>query len=314
MKPHCLSATFALVLIPLSGLRAQEEVSPEIAGLQKAASDFVTAYNKRDAAAVAALFAEKGEITDLTGADTTTGREAIKARYEGVFADKTGPEIAVEVDSVRLLSPAVAVEDGTFHLTIKDEDEAVKSFTYTAVLLKNAAGVWEIGSSRTLKEVTDSAGQLAELAAAIKGDWTCHKDDVRMDFAFGWDPNGKFITGEALTTAPGAEPQTTTIRFGWDGARSTITWWTFDSKGGFSKGDWTQSESGWSLRNGGTTADGEVTSSDGHLSFEGKDTILWKATERIVDGEELPDNELRIVRQAPEPEAASTETPKPADK
>ena len=33
-----------------------DEPTPEIAGLQKAAADFVTAYNKRDSAAIAALF------------------------------------------------------------------------------------------------------------------------------------------------------------------------------------------------------------------------------------------------------------------
>jgi uncharacterized protein (TIGR02246 family) len=302
MKPHLsiLAAGLSLALVPLRGLHGQE-TSPEITGLQKAAADFVTAYNKKDAAAVAALFAENGEITDLSGADTVMGRAAIKARYEEMFSDKDTPEIAVETESVRLLNPSVAVEDGTFHLTQKGEDETVQSFTYTAVLLKNAAGAWEIGSSRTLEEVTGADGHLAGLAAALKGDWTCQKESLRMDLAFGWDPAGKFFLGEVLTNAPGADPQTTNIRFGWDGARKTVTWWTFDSEGGFSKGDWTPTDAGWTIRSTGTTADGEATSSSGNLTIEGKDSIVWKATNRLVDGGEIPDNELRLVRRAPEP-------------
>ena len=110
----------AFAMFAHSGLRAAEP-SPEISGLQQTATDFVTAYNKKDAAAVAALFAENGEITDLSGEDTTSGRAAIKARYEELFADKEAPEIAVEVESVRLVTPTVAIEDGTYHLDLPGE-------------------------------------------------------------------------------------------------------------------------------------------------------------------------------------------------
>jgi len=278
------------------------EPSPEIAGLRQTATDFVAAYNKKDAAAITALFAENGEITDLTGDNTTSGRAAIKARYEALFADKEAAEIAVEVESVRLVTPTVAIEDGTYHLDLPGDDEPVRSITYTAVMVKGNAGKWEIASTRSLKDVTDAAGQLAPFAAALKGDWTCQKDGVRMDFAFGWDESGKFLTGEMLLTKPDIDPQTTTMRIGWDGARKTITWWTFDSEGGFAKGNWTPTDGGWLLRNEGTTADGEATSGNGSLVRDGKDTLIWKATNRLVDGEELPDNELRLVRRAPEPD------------
>jgi uncharacterized protein (TIGR02246 family) len=307
-----IGIAFAMFAHP--GLRAAEP-SPEISGLQQTATDFVTAYNKKDAAAVTALFVENGEITDLTGEDTTSGRAAIKARYEEIFTDKEAPEIAIEVESVRLVTPTVAIEDGTYHLDLQGDDEPVRSITYTAVLVKGAGGKWQIASTRSLKEVTDAAGQLAPFAAAIKGDWTCQKDDVRMDFAFGWDDSGKFLTGEMLLTKPDIDPQTTNIRIGWDGARKTITWWTFDSEGGFAKGDWTPSETGWLLRTEGTTADGEATSGNGILVRDGNDTLLWKATNRLVDGESLPDNELRLVRRAPEPEPEPDAEPavEPAD-
>ena len=203
-----------------------------------------------------------------------------------------------------LVAPNLAIEDGTFHLDPPGDDNPVRSTTYTAVLLKNDAGVWQIASTRDLKDVTDAGGQLADLAENLKGDWTCQRDGIRLDFAFGWDDTGKFLTGELLTTTGDAEPQTTNIRIGWDGARKTISWWTFDSGGGFAKGDWTPSDDGWIIRNEGTSADGEATSANGHLSFEGKDTMIWTSKDRIVDGENIPDVEMRIVRQAPEPEPA----------
>ncbi len=312
-----LTTGIALAVLTSSGLRAEEEPSPEIAGLQQAAADFVIAYNNKDAAAIAALFTENGEMTNLTGDESTSGRAEIKARYDEVFAGKDVPEAAVEVASVRLVAPNLAIEDGTFHLDPPGDDKPVRSTTYTSALLKNDKGIWQIASTRDLKDVTDAGGQLADLADQLKGDWTCQKEGMRMDFAFGWDDTGKFLKGEILATTDDAEPQTTTVRIGWDGARKIITGWIFDSGGGFAKGDWTPDGDAWIIRNEGTSADGESTSANGHLKFDGKDTMVWTSNDRLVDGEKIPDMEMRIVRQAPEPEtddaaAAADETSEPA--
>lgn len=310
--------TITLVLACFLEVRA-EESAPEIKGLQQTAADFILAYNSKDAAAIAALFVENGEITNLTGDDATCGRAEIKALYENVFAGKEVPEMAIEVASVRLVTPNLAIEDGTCHLDFPGEDTPVRSTTYTAVLQKNDAGIWQIASTRDLKDVTEAGSQLADLAASLKGDWTCQKDGTRMDFAFGWDDTGKFLIGEMLTTSDDAEPQTITMRIGWDGARKTVTWWTFDSGGGFAKGDWTPDDSGWILRTEGSNANGEATSANQHLAFEGKEAIVWNIKDRIIDGEILPDLEMQIVRQAPEPEPAAVDAtepaaaPKPAD-
>jgi uncharacterized protein (TIGR02246 family) len=304
MKPPTpLAAGFLLALLAASGLRAQEEPSPEIAGLQQAAADFVLAYNAKDAAAVAALFTENGEISDLRAEDTTTGRVDIQLRYAEIFAAGDTPSVAIEVDSVRLVGKDLAIEDGTVHLTPPGDNAPAKSTAYTAVLQKSADGAWKIASTRTLADTTDAAGQLTELAAALKGDWTSQKEGMRLDLAFGWDGSGKFVAGEMLATAADAEPQTTSLRIGWDAARKTITWWSFDDGGGFAKGDWTATEDGWLVRTEGTTADGETTSANQTLTPEGKDTLIWTAKDRLVNGEKLPDIEMRVVRQAPEPAA-----------
>ena len=306
MKPPTpLAAGFLLALLAASGLRAQEEPSPEIAGLQQAAADFVLAYNAKDAAAIAALFTENGEMADLRAEDTTTGRAGIQARYAEIFAAGDTPAVAVEVDSVRLVGKDLAIEDGTVHFTPPGENAPAKSTAYTAVLQKNEAGAWQIASTRALADTTGAAGQLAELASALKGDWTAMRDGLRLDLAFGWDGSGNFLAGEMLATTADGDPQTTTLRLGWDAARKAITWWSFDDGGGFAKGDWTATDDGWLIRTEGSTADGESTSASQSLVPEGKDTLLWTAKDRLVDGEKLPDVELRLVRRAPEPAAAA---------
>ncbi len=301
---HC--AALALVLSAGPGLCADEQPDPSIAGLQKSATDFVTAYNDRKAGAIAALFTEDGEMTDLIGTDTTSGRAAIQARYEEIFAGAGVPSMAVEVASVRLVAPNLAIEDGTVHLTPADEDAPPVSTTYTATLLKNEAGVWQIASTRELQDVTGAAGQLSDLARVLKGEWTCrNQKGLQLDLAFGWDASGKFLTGEMLTTIPDGEPQPGSMRIGWNAARKTIVSWMFDGDGGMMQSVWTPSGEGWLIRSEGTTADGETVTANQELTREDNNTLLWSVTNRVIDGEKQPDNVIRIVRQAPQPAAAS---------
>jgi uncharacterized protein (TIGR02246 family) len=301
-----LRASLALALLASPGLRAEEQPDPAIAGLEKAAADFVVAYNDRKPDTIAALFTENGEMTDLAGEELITGREAIKIRYEGIFAAEDVPQMAIEVDSVRLVAPNLAVEDGTVHLTPPGDDAVPRSFAYTATLLKNDAGVWQIASTRDLGDATDAAGHLADLASVLKGEWTCrNQDGVVLDLAFGWDPSGKFLAGETLTTVADGEPQEGSIRISWNAARQAIVSWIFDVGGGVIQGIWTPTEDGWLVRAEGTTADGETITATQELTRENKDTLLWSATDKVIDGEKQPDTTLRIVRQAPDPTAAN---------
>lgn len=291
----CLSLACAMHI-------SAEEPSPDIAGLQKAAADFVIAYNHQDAGAIAALFTEEGEMIDLSGDALTTGRSQIEARYGEIFAGAP-LHIAIEVGSVRLVAPNLAIEDGTFHLTpVDDETAPPRSTAYTAVLMKDPSGAWQIASSRSLKDVTESAGHLADLAAVLKGEWTYRDSEgMRLDLAFGWDATGSYLSGEMLTTAADSEPQEGTIRISWDASKQQIVSWMFDAKGGFTHGVWTPTNEGWLIRSEGTTADGETVTSSQQLTTEGKETLIWAASQRIIDGESAPGKTLRIVRQAPEP-------------
>jgi uncharacterized protein (TIGR02246 family) len=301
MKPsrhfaYCL----ALSLIN-PGIAGAEEPSPELDGLRKAATEFVQAYNRKDAASLAAMFTENGEITDVSAEDITSGRDAIKARYEEIFADPKAPEMAIEVASVRFVTPTVAIEDGTYYLDLPGDDSPVIATAYTATLTKSATGTWQVASTRSLKDVTAAEDQLAELATNLKGEWVCTREGVKVELVFGWDDSGKFLSGEAVVTKPDSDPLTSTIRIGWDGARKGINWWIFDNEGGFSKAAWTASDDGWLSHGEGTTAEGEATSANGHVVFDGEDTMIWKTTNRLVNGESLPDIELRLVRRAPPP-------------
>lgn len=298
--PHILTLGVAMAILSHSPARA-EDPPDEIPNLRQVTENFILSFNDKDATAIAALFSEDGEITNRTATELISGREEIQAHYEEMFAAKDAPKLAIEVESVRMVGPGLAIEDGMFHFTQPGVNDPVRSDHLSVVLQKNAGGEWKITSTRVLGDATDAAGNLADLAAVLKGEWTCQSGDLRLDMAFGWDDSGNYLIGDMLATRADAKPLNTKIRFGWDAARKTISCWTFDEEGGFAKADWTASEDGWLIRTEGTTAEGEFMSANQQLNFEGKDVFIWGGKDRIVDGSKLPGSKLRFVRQPPEP-------------
>ncbi len=297
---HIAITAFALATLTPSYLRA-EESSQDITGLEKSAEAFVIAYNAKDAAALSKLFTPEGEIIDRRAEDVISGTDEIKAHYENVFSDGNFASVAIEVDSVRIVGPGIAVEDGMAHFTVDEDTDAPRSVAYSAVLAKNGEGDWKIASSRTLEDVTGAEGNLDDLANLLKGEWTAQNNGFRLDFAFGWDSTGKYLAGELLAEITDAEPVETKMRFGWDAAKKTITCWSFDNGGGFSKADWIPVEGGYLVRTEGTTGDGEAMSANQSLIVDEDNSLLWSARDRMIGGEKLDDNNFRIVRRAPSP-------------
>lgn len=297
-----LHSSFAQVFHPPTEAPAADVATgdAELESLGKAAARFVAAFNAKDAATIAGLFLPSGEIIGRNG-DEIRGREDIEAFYKDLFSGDTVPQIALEASSVRLVTPGVAIEDGVVHLTIA-ENEPVKSISYSVTQVKQPDGSWLIASSRDHLEVTAPSEHLKPLVW-LAGEWTYEGDDgLRMELAIDLDNSGNFLIGEAVAINPEGDLQTTSLRIGWNPATSSVFWWTFDSDGGNASGQWTRSGDGWLIRTSGITADGETNAATQKITMDGGDTIVWAATDRVRAGETQPDNTLRFVRRAPDPE------------
>ena len=118
--------------------KAKDE--PEL-GKGKQAQEFIAAFDKGDAEAVAAFWTEDATYVDLDGRETK-GRAAIEKLYEKVFAEQKGAKLAIHVTSVKLLTPAVGLEDGITEVT--PAGGGLPSATaFSAVFLKKD-GEWHI--------------------------------------------------------------------------------------------------------------------------------------------------------------------------
>jgi uncharacterized protein (TIGR02246 family) len=277
----------------------------DIDALGQAAARFVTAFNAKDAAAIAALFLPSGEMIGRDG-EVIRGTADIEARYRELFSGESVPQVALEASSVHLVAAGVAIEEGTLHFSA-GESEPVRSVSYSATQVKQDDGSWKIASTRDLDEVTPPSEHLKPLAG-LAGEWTYEGDDgVRTELALDFDASGNYLLGEAVATDADGDFQTISLRIGWNPASSSVFWWTFDSAGGNASGGWSRDGENWLIRTSGITADAEINAATQRLSFDGPDTLVWSSSDRVVAGETQPDVSIRFVRRAPEPavEAAS---------
>ena len=95
----------------------QSEAKPGTpTGKGKRAQEFIAAFNKGDAKAVAAFWMPDATYVDQTGRQTK-GQAAIEKLYAKVFADQKAAKLTIHVTSMKLLSPDVALEEGITEVT-----------------------------------------------------------------------------------------------------------------------------------------------------------------------------------------------------
>jgi uncharacterized protein (TIGR02246 family) len=108
----------ASALALAAGLSAQpapaavsDDNAADAAALKKNAEAFITAFDKGDAKAVAAFWTPDGDYVDETGRHMK-GREEIEKTFAEFFSENKGMKAQIHTESLRFVTPDVAVEDG----------------------------------------------------------------------------------------------------------------------------------------------------------------------------------------------------------
>lgn len=292
----------ALAVIALASAPCQDD--PNQASLESLAANakvFVESYNKADSEALSKLFLPEGEIV-LANGEIVAGRDEIKEFYEGIFSAAAKPKAALEAGAVRFVSPGIAVEDGTLHVT-KPGGEIASHF-YTAVMVKQENGSWLTASIRD--EIEDQAPASEKLLALewMVGDWLIETEGSRTFLSFTWSDDGPYIDGRALTEQAGEDSTSSTYRIGWNANRKNHVSWAFDALGGYTRSEWTAGAEGWLLRTNGVTADGEINQSTQILKpDEDKLGFTWSTRDQTLAGELQPDRSVHVVKRPPDLES-----------
>ena len=262
---------------------------------------FQKAYGAADAKAIAAHFTPDAEYIDEDGT-VFHGREAIQEAIGNCFAAHPGAQMEMNIYSIRIVAPGVAVEDGATAVTAADDDAEPIHTHYTAVHVKTD-GKWLTASVREQapKNRRQHRTQIEQLAW-LQGDWVDENDETLVMFSCTAIDGGNFLLRQFIIHIAGQEAMRGSQRIGWDPVTGKLKSWTFDSEGGYSDGFWHRDEDRWVLKSHGVTADGQPASSTTIYTLVNEHTMTWQSVDHEIAGVELPDSDVvTIVRRAPAP-------------
>jgi uncharacterized protein (TIGR02246 family) len=152
---------------------------------------YEAAYASGDAKALVDFFTDDAEYTSEDGR-TFKGRAEIEETIRAALLERKGGNLAINMESVRLLAPGVLLEKGTTTVTPNDGDASES--LYTAIYVKKN-GEWKISQLiESPKPATTPHERLAELAWLI-GKWaeTDEANDLTVDSEYLWARSTTFI-------------------------------------------------------------------------------------------------------------------------
>src|SRR6185312_5981483 len=264
---------------------------------------FVLDYNRGDSNALAALFTDDAEAIEAEG-DRLQGRELIERRFAETFAASPGVKIAIEIGSIRFLSPDVAKEEGHTIVTPAKEDRQVRPYT---VLFVKRDGRWLISSVREDSDPLISPhDRLRDLEWMI-GDWVDQAPESEVRVQGRWSEDGNFLIRSFTVRQQGKPVMSVTQRIGWDPLARRIRSWEFDSEGGFGEGTWSRDGERWVVKHTGVRPEGVAASSTNVMIKERTDLVRWSSTDRVLGDESIPgSNSYVLVRVPPPPRTPTT--------
>ena len=250
-------------------------------------AEFIAAFNKGDAKAVAAFWTPDATYVDQVGREYK-GREAIQQLYEKTFAANKGAKLAIHATSTKQVSPDVLLQYGITEVTLAAGGPPIAT-RFSAVVVKQD-GQWY------LQSVTDSeihppsdADHLEDLEWLI-GDWTGEVEKGESATAeFDWAQDENFIVCSYATTLDGVPVAGGTQWIGWDAVDKQVRSWSFYSRGGFGEATWTKDGNKWTTNVTARTAAGKKVTATNVLTKLDDDHCTWQITKLIVDGQPMPD-------------------------
>ncbi len=306
LRPHraCSLPLVGLVLVfALYGCdpcaMAQEPSSNDATAAIKATAEaFSKVFADKDADALAEMWTSDGEYIDENG-NRFAGRDAIKQEYKSFFEAYPDLTMTVSIDSIRLLSPTAAVEEGLTSVVPAPGGEPVTA-RYSAIHILQD-GTWLLAYVRDSRiDAASMNGQLKDLEWLV-GRWSSDHAGVTADVKCDWAAGKSYLKRDFEVKRDGQVISSSVEIIGWDPLQQQVASWTFSSEGGRSFGLWYQTAEGWLVQQSGVAADGSMTSAISWWAPLADGALGWSGAMRSIDGQPLADpRDVVLVRVAQE--------------
>ena len=259
----------------------------ETLGKGKRAQEFIAAFERGDAKAVAAFWTENGDYVDQTGREYK-GRAAIQKMYEKFFAGNKKMKLNIIVTSARMVGSDAAIEDGITEVT-PAEGGLPSAARFSAVLVKRY-GEWYFESVRDSVPHPPSNAEHFEDLEWLLGEWTGESEKGESAKAsYDWAENRNFIVSSFATTLDGVPVVGGTQWIAWDAVDKKIRSYSFYSGGGVGEAVWTKNGDTWAVTVTAKTSAGKRVSATNVLTKVDADHTTWQMTKLTVDGQAMPD-------------------------
>jgi len=297
MRSITLFSILTLASLPLSSLpasAANQETADKDTILDNAKA-FVDAFEKGDAKAVAALWAEDGDYVDLDGRHLQ-GRTAIEDAFKEFFKENKGLKLRIDVKSVRFVTPDVAIEDGTSSV-IPSDGAPPGPASYPNVHVKKG-GQWVLQSVREAPYTPPGNYEHLHGLDWAVGEWVDEGNGPEIDHVtFEWTDDGNFLISTQDVTVKNTLVSRATEWIGWDPATSQIRSWSFVADGSIGENTWSTEGDQWIVKTNANLPNGKKLAATNIITRNGPDAITWQSKDRTLDGKPLPDvSEIKMKR------------------
>ncbi len=267
------------------------------AAIRASVAAYVVAFNKGDAKAIAAQWSPDAVYSNPMTGDEVTGRKAIEEQMVEIFKNAKETKIEVDFNSIRFLSPSVAIEEGTARVLRPGDEPDVT--VYSCMHVKSG-GNWLVDRMTEQSEpVFRSNYQHLKDLQWIIGTWIDQDDSATIETTSQWSKNQNFITRRFSVSIDGESDLSGVQLIGWDPVAQNIRSWVFDSDGGFGGSTWKKKENKWVINSSATLSDGRKASAVKTLTVIDDKSITWQASGRSIDGEILPNiDPIKLTRNS----------------
>lgn len=269
-----------------------------VGAIENVFQSYVSAFNQRDPEALERLWTSEAVYTIRSTGEQFSGRTAIGDLFKSILDnDNEGPasKLALEIESLELVSPSVSVARGVAFLTTGDADLTTSQFS--SVFVKRDAG-WLIDRVTEEELVIEQTHyeQLKSLEWMI-GEWVDADENIVIEMICDWTAKQNFISRK-FTVSDAEGIQSTGLQIiGWDAKEKLIRSWLFDSSGSVVTGTWAERDGQWVVQSVATLADGANASFTSIFKPKDDGTYSWQKVNQVVDGQLLPNLDEVVVRR-----------------